>query len=149
MHAFTNTIESTNLNFQNIETKLKLSLENLIGINDKKILKIYTFTESQKLIRPYLDLILYYANPNQEETYEQIVPKFLERYEIFTEAFTSLIKKNAFNKIICCTITHAWLEILAGLEKEGKTQSDMLARSISAQMQTDLVRILESLVNLS
>jgi len=148
MPHFTIAIKGNSLTPQNIETKLKLSLEKLIRVNDKEIFKISLFVECQSLVGSYINLMQHYTSIKQEENRKQIVSGFLQQYEFFTQTFTRLIKKNKFSKTVCCIITHVWLEILKDLEKEGKAQSDMLARSISAQMQTDLIRILESHVNL-
>lgn len=149
MPPFTIAIKDNSFTPQNIETKLKLSLKELMGEYDKEIFKISLFAECQSLVDSYINLIQHYTCIKQEENCEQIVSGFLERYEIFTQTFSQLIKKNKFSKAACYIITHVWLDILEDFDKEGKAQNDMLARSISAQMQTDLVRILENHVMLT
>jgi len=133
----------TDITFENTNELIGQALDKILG-SDTKIIGIYKsniLRECEKITKPFIDLISYYASQKSEEDSEQIVKAFLTYYEALAAKFREVIKRNSYNKYTCCRIALPWLEV----EKGAKKDSDFIVRNIATQLQMDINYTLETL----
>jgi len=109
-----------------------------------RLYKLHTEQECCKMITPYTLMLQQYNHYKHGKSLRKNAKSFLKNHDLFLSIFKRVIKSRLSDMYNCLFITYIWMAVLIRLEKEAKKNNDMFICILSVQLQSDLIKTIET-----